>query len=172
MPTGYSLDTSESEVDQSGPGKFCKELGSVQDEYKADAKADVGFQKGDVSIAGGAFLGENIGRYASAKSAKDAFDAFADAVGKCSAFDTKDADGSTFKGTFATMSFSKVGDETFASRLSGEAGSADLTLPVAGSIVVVREGNLTMLVVALGIGAVTIQTTEVEQVVVKGHNKL
>jgi hypothetical protein len=172
LGTGYTVDDSGTTEDENDPGEFCKDLATLEDKYKSKEEAEVDFNKGQISMEGGAFLMESLERYSSAAEANKVFDEGSAAFKKCKTFELKEDDGSTFKGSFAEASFTKVGDETFAARLTGTAGAGGISLPLAGDFVVVRRADVIMLVAALGFGSKKVDAAELETIVKKAEAKV
>jgi hypothetical protein len=149
MPTGYSIDSSNDDDDDTPSG--CKPLDSLPDTDQYPDSAEINFTKGSF----GPFVGEGITALPEGQAHK-LLGELADALSKCSTFSSKNDDGTTTKATLQPLSFPKLGDETFAVRLAMDAEGFPLTL----DLVVVRSGSNLLLIDNAGIGTVDSSVTE------------
>lgn len=177
LPTGYSVDTATTSTtantSTTNSTQLCKELDSFQTTYKAAERAEATFQKGTPSLLSVAEVIEGLDRYQSSSDATKAFDGFVSAAGKCKSFEQVDSDGSKTTGQFSSLSFPKLGDDTFAVHYTAtEAQQGGLSLSVGGDFVVVRKGDVIMVVASTAFGTGSVPPSELEQIVRSGYKKL
>ena len=138
MPTGWTQAPPEEEGDDPADSDdFCKEF-QVED-VPTVVEAEASFRAGET----GPFIEHSVMVF-DGDEAKRAMDVVRTGLDKCQTFSTTDEDGTTFSGSFSAVSFPKVGDDTFAVRLTATAkstGDFEMEVPMAGDIVIVRRGR-------------------------------
>lgn len=134
MPSGWSV----SPPDAEDADEFCK---AAPDYREPTLESEVSFQESDF----GPFVIESAGTYDDAKAFMTEIRKVVEA---CRDFTETDDDGTESKGSFQPLSFPKFGEETFATRLSGNSGG----FPISGDIVFVRlDDELVLLCGSLGV---------------------
>jgi len=135
LPSGWAVSPPDEDEDDDD---FCEDAPKYRQPVM---EAEVEFQESDF----GPFAFEAIGTYDDASAYMDEIRA---AVEACRDFTETDEDGSESKGSFQPLSFPKFGEETFATRLSGEGGG----FPFSGDIVIVRlDDELVMMIGSLAV---------------------
>lgn len=152
LPSGWSVWVDEDDDDDSDDEGFCGSppfeglLESGDDAPKAEAQ----FQEDDF----GPFLWQGI-VYVSERDADTIMDVLRDSF-NCDTWTQTDDDGTQITWTIAEMSFSDVGDDTFARKLSAESGG----FPFTGDFVAVRDGGFAFIIFHFGIGGVDSELTQ------------
>lgn len=148
LPTGWTASTPEEDEKDD-------EICDGHDPFNAVEpveEAESHFEQGSF----GPFLSSVAGRYASADDAQGVLDAVADAVDQCQTFTDVDDDGNEMTYTFAALSFPKLGDDTYAARLSATTPIGPLALDFA----LARDGDAVVAVINGGLGAADTALTE------------
>lgn len=174
MPSGYTLSSSDDTDDDDETDDFCEGAFDQFDQlegFEDDAEAEVEFQKGQPTMAGGAFVTQSLG-VGDGDRLAEAFERLPSAFEQCVAFSTTEDDGTTVSGSFSPLSFASFGDDTFATHVSGEVSGQGLTFALSGDMVFVREGDIAMMVFAFSFGEVTVPAEELERIVAAAHAKL
>ena len=141
MPTGWSIDTTDSSNSSDGMPKCLQELDSL-DTGPSDASAEAKFIG---SASGLPAADETIGPFGpGAPSTFDQATAFLDSCSDVSF----DSDGQHISGTMGKMAFPAVGDQSAAWRMSYTVQGLPLTIDV----VLARQGDLGVLVSAAYFG--------------------
>lgn len=147
LPAGFTVDTSpESASTTSG----CEQLDALKRQGGSELEAR--FTKGSY----GPFVSETLKQGPSEAATHDALVKMSGALSQCRTFSTKADDGSTVTMKLGPLSFPKLGDETFALRMTAD--SQGLTL--AGDMVVIRQDAVGILITNLAFGTVDTQLTE------------
>lgn len=149
LPTGWTASTPED--DDEDDDEIC----DGQDPFNAVEpveEAESNFEQGSF----GPFLSSIAGRYAGTDEAQGVLDAVADAVDQCQTFTDVDEDGNETTYTFAALSFPKLGDDTYAARLSATTPFGPLALDFAFA----RDGDAVVAIINGGLGAADTALTE------------
>lgn len=149
LPTGWTASTPED--DDEDDDEIC----DGQDPFNAVEpveEAESNFEQGSF----GPFVSSIAGRYASTDDAQGVLDAVADAVDQCQTFTDVDEDGNETTYTFAALSFPKLGDDTYAARLSATTPFGPLALDFAFA----RDGDAVVAIINGGFGAADTALTE------------
>lgn len=148
LPAGWTASTPEEDEEDD-------EICDGQDPFNAVEpveEAESNFEQGSF----GPFLSSIAGRYASTDDAQGVLDAVAGAVDQCQTFTDVDDDGTEVTYTFAALSFPKLGEDTYAARLSATTPFGPLALDFAFA----REGDAVAAVINGGLGAADTALTE------------
>ena len=148
LPSGW-ITSPPSDDDDTDDTSFC-DAPPFEDELDNVPSANVEYQAGDF----GPFLIEAVA-YLGESDADLFMDQIRTAMG-CDTWTDVDKDGTETVWTFAEMSFADIGDDVFARKLSADSGS----FPIAGDLVVVREGEFVVIAINIAIGAVDSSITE------------
>jgi hypothetical protein len=176
MPTGFTKGSEDSNNGDADPAKdksaddeFCKELADVAKQYKTDGESTIEFQT-QATGQGGSFFNEQLSHFSSLSDAKNAFTLFKKALtDRCK--DLTDA-ASGLKGTFTSMSFPKVADDTFAVALDATQTQGTQSTPLKGQLIAIRKGDVLGLLFNFGSGSDSLSTSQVESLVRKAADKL
>jgi hypothetical protein len=162
MPTGWTVDTTTSSSNSASSGA-CGVRNALQRPERLTS-ADSQFTKGSL----GPNLSETLTVY-QAGTAKRVWDEVTAVLKTCTEYTSTNADGTTITFKLTPLSFPKLGDDTFALRLT-----ADVALFGSASVdaIYVRYGDVFLTVVHLSIGLTSVDTTLTEQVVRKAEAKL
>jgi hypothetical protein len=154
LPTGWSPYTNSDDEDT---GEGCDAEPSLQ----PDVEAETTFSQGSF----GPFLVESLGLYGDDRAADDAVTEFRAMTERCQSYTTTEDDGSTTTVTFSPLSFPKLGDDTYAVHMDVAA-----MFPIAANVVLVRDGDVLMIISHAGMMAV--DATFTEAAVRMAHDKL
>lgn len=143
LPAGWSP-TPPGDDDNDDDSGFCNQPPAV-DPTAARASASADFQQSEF----GPFFSQTLASYSS-DDAKSIMKAIKDTLGSCSEWVQVADDGTSMTWHLLPLSFPKVGDETFAARLS----TSDVPFfgAMQGDVVFWRRGNLIESVIYLTIG--------------------
>lgn len=149
LPSGWTVSAPDEGLEEDD------EICNDQDPFDAVEpieEAETNFEQGGF----GPFLSSIAGRYASTDDAQGVLDAFAAAVEQCRAFTEVDDDGTEITYTFTALSFPKLGDDTYAARLSANTPVG----PLALDFVFARKGDAVAAIINGGLGAADTALTE------------
>lgn len=149
LPSGWTVSAPDEEDEEDD------EICNDQDPFNAVEpveEAESNFEQGSF----GPFLSSIAGRYASTDDAQDVLDALAAAVDQCQTFTDVDEDGTEITYTFTALSFPKLGDDTYAARLSANSPFG----PLALDFVFARKGDTVAAIINGGLGAADTALTE------------
>lgn len=152
FPTGWS--EAPPDEDEEDDGSDCASDFDMDEQVPPKAKAERNFQESDM----GPFVFHAVASYESTGQAKEVLRLFGDFLKKCQTFESTDEDGTKTTGTMSALSFPKLGDDTYALRMTfkqeeGFSGSGD--------VIVIREGDAVTLLFNFGIaGSADTELTE------------
>jgi hypothetical protein len=158
MPTGWTTDPTPST--DSGTDTLCNIPSAKQQRL---VFADLDLQKSEL----GPFFSQTIGIYETG-AAKKLMDDAVKILETCREWETTNSDGTKFTLKLAPMSFGKVGEQTFAFRMTGTSGG----FPIQADVVYSREGDVLMVVTYLTVGLNAPDTTLTETLAKTGHDKI
>jgi hypothetical protein len=126
LPSGYTATPPDDDpADDSG---FCGDEDVLTKSLEeAPASAESNFKQSDF----GPFVASFAARYDDSDTAEEFVDRFAHEAAGCGEFTETDEDGATVTYRFEPLSFPKVGDQTFATRLTGTTVLGALVLDIA-----------------------------------------
>jgi predicted small secreted protein len=150
MPTGFTLDATNKK-DSNSNFQGCEQLAGLEQRSDTENGIDVSFTKGGF----GPFVSESLGQKTE-QGAKDALDKFANAFSACKTVRSIGSDGKAIELKLSPLSFPKLGDDTFALRMSGDAEG----ITVGFDVVVIRRSGVMILILNAGIGSPDSAITE------------
>lgn len=170
LPTGYTV-SADDEEEGAGTSRFCG--GKLEFTVVATPKqeAEVSFEKsGETAFNVGVLL-EGLAEFTEdeAVAVMDHVHAVAD---QCQTFDDTMDDGTRFTGRMSVLSFPKLGDDTFAVRMSGDASTEGIDVPFAADVITVRKGRVVMLIANFGGGLNGVDSSVTESVATKALEKV
>ena len=156
LPTGYAVGATPTGADTAGMpddaacAAALKGFKSSATVGKDATKADVQFSAGDA----GPFLLESVA-WIEGGAAATGFTTFRSALAKCDTWTMAQPDGTKSTVTLAPATFPKLGDDSYAYRLTIRLG----TLSVGSNMVVLRVGNALCVLVHSGVPSVPVADT-------------
>jgi hypothetical protein len=150
MPTGFTVDTDTSK-DSAGTLQGCEQLDGLNQNAGTGLDIEAKFTKGGF----GPFVSETLGQK-DEKEAKAAVDKFADALSSCKTAKSTGTDGKVTEFHLSPLSFPKLGDDTFALRMSADAEG----LTIGIDVIVVRRAGVMLVVLNAGVGSPDSAITE------------
>lgn len=144
MPTGFSLskptpDTSSDDASGSACAKRYAALSKSNARDNTTAKADRAFDQGGLT---GEYVDQQLSAFPAELQARASLKRFTSVVSDCPTFTTVDKAGTRTDLTFQALSFPKLGDETFAAKVTAKSAGTN----VSGHLVATRDGPLIQLV--------------------------
>ena len=159
MPTGWTTSPSGPNIESQG-NNIC---GQPLDTQRRVEQVSVGFQRSQ----SGPFLLQTVGVYERGGAA--AFmESLKRASESCTTWTVTGREGKITVWKLAPLSFPKLGDETFAFRLSIDTG----VLPGESDVVFVRRGDIVSLLEYAGVSLATVDSQQTETIVRKADEKL
>lgn len=165
LPTGYTLAADDDDADDGGSAGGDDECSRRFDDL--DAEDDTEAPSAEVEFEGGlgVLLSQEVVSHEDEDALKERFDEIVDLVSDCPSFTDTDETGATTEVAIGPLSFPKLGDDTVALALSGQAEGFDIRL----NMVFVRLGRNVMSVSQGGLAA---DAAALEQAARTGIDKL
>ncbi|MCX9191614.1 hypothetical protein C3Y87_09340 [Carbonactinospora thermoautotrophica] len=149
MPTGFTVDTSTKSSENDDELSGCAAMDSVK---KQDGpKAEANFTKGSF----GPFVGEELALLGE-EQARKSMSMLNEVLAKCRTFTSKDDNGETVTVKLNTLSFPKIGDDTYALRVTLGSGG----IAVDADVITIRRGGVLILITNAQLGSPDSQLTE------------
>lgn len=169
MPTGFTLgdptddDDGKAQAGDDACAKRFDDLDKLGEGVKT-AKAERDFMKG--AGLSGSFLNQSLSAYKNKADATKMISAAINVLSECPKFVDVDEQGEKTTFTLKPLSFPKVGDQTFATAMTGSTKDLD----ISGQLVINRVGSVVQLVGHLGLMGADVDVTD--KVVRRGVAKL
>jgi hypothetical protein len=155
LPTGWSIDPSQSNPDDTSAFSGCPSLNNMDKTFPSTARANIDLTKSTE----GPFAGEKLQSY-SGDNATKGMAALRPAAAACTSIKSTAPDGTVYDLTMAEMSFPAIGDESVAFQLTGNIN----TTPVDGQFVYARKGNLVSAISAVAVNGNKVDLGELQKI--------